>query len=84
MNKVSSQVLTEAQAQQLVLARLRKRASELPASERGMPRDIIADPQTGQMVPMSVDDLIVNVQRWTPIGRSYTYSEIKNLGYAIG
>lgn len=71
------------QAKDLTLARLRKVMSEMPVSERGMPRYVLGDPVTGVMRNLSVLDLIREVEGDTALGRNYVYSEARLLGYVI-
>lgn len=76
-------VISFQQAKQLILDRLMTMRNAMPVSERDMPRYIIGDPATRAWKTLSINDLITNVQMETQLGKSYVYSEVKRLGYAI-
>lgn len=75
--------ISYAQAKNLVLSRLKTAMTEIPVSERGMPRYIMGDPVTGRTVTLSILDLISNVEMNTAIGKAYVYDEAKRLDYVI-
>lgn len=69
--------ITYSQAKQLVLARLREVMMLLPVSERPRPRYVIA------FKSYSILSLISEVERDSDVGKSWIYSEMERLGYAI-
>jgi len=76
-------MMSYADAQKLVLARLQQWLNELPVSERNRPRLMLYNPDTGRTQAYSVTDLIVQVTRGTAVGREYVYSEAKRMNYVI-
>ncbi len=75
--------ITFAEAQQLTLARLKQWLQELPASERNRPRLIRYNPETQKQQAYSVQDMIVQVTRATPVGIEYVNDQAKRMNYVI-
>ena len=65
------------QAKKLTLDRLNQWLLELPVSERNRPR-IVIDFKT-----YSVNDLIVQVERETVVGKDYIYKTAKQGNYVV-
>lgn len=70
-------VISYAQAKTLVLDRLDGVLKTMPVSERDRPRYVIG------FKTFSINQLIVQVEMDTETGKSYVYSEARNLGYAV-
>ena len=69
--------ITFQQAKKLTLDRLNQLLRELPASERNRPR-VVIDFKT-----YSVNDLIVQVERETEVGKNWIYKTAKQANYVV-
>ena len=67
-----------ARAQSLVLERLEQDKSQLPRSEWDKKRYILDNWRN-----LSINELINEVRRGTPLGRKYVLDEARSLGYTV-
>lgn len=65
-------------AKALVLADLRQTMTRLPVAERERPRYVIGD-----FRPLSILDLIREVEKGTVLGRQWVYQRAKYIGYVV-